>query len=95
MEREREVEVVEMRSKVEKVVTGMKAVAVVVVVNILVVAVLAMAVTMVATAALAATVMAVAAHCRQPVSTPFDDKVLGSYVYVSVRNRYHDRPKIK
>ena len=70
------------------------------------VVVVAMAVTMVATmvattvtAATAATVMVVAAQgeaqgCRQPVSTPFDDKVLGSYAFVLVRHRYHVRPKI-
>ena len=70
------------------------------------VVVVAMAVTMVATmvattvtAATAATVMVVAAQgeaqgCRQPVSTPFDDKVLGSYAFVLVRHRYHVQPKI-
>ena len=70
------------------------------------VVVVAMAVTMVATmvattvtAATAATVMVVAAQreaqgCHQPVSTPFDDKVLGSYAFVLVRHRYHVQPKI-
>lgn len=71
------------------------------------VVVVAMAVTMVATmvattvtaAATAATVIVVAAQreaqgCRQPVSTPFDDKVLGSYAFVLVRHRYHVQPKI-